>query len=264
MVNRPYLKEHSIRLYRRLVLCEHAADKACIVPFLTKQPETTGPWFAFCNTFGIYYRITIKNENLPMSLFSLTLIFIILMDPLGNIPVFLALLKNTSPSRQQKIIVRECIIAFGILVIFLFFGQYILRELQLTPPALSIAGGVILFLVALKMIFPPEHLANEHDKPIAEPFIVPLAIPMVAGPSTMAMVLLFSTQHPENLFTCFLGLLSATIVTTIVLVFSAKLQTVLGERGIIALERLMGMILTVVAVQMLLNGVTTYFNIGTA
>ncbi len=194
-----------------------------------------------------------------MSLFSLTLIFIILMDPLGNVPIFLALLKNTPAPRRTRIIIRECAIAFAILVLFLFFGQYMMRELQLTSPALSIAGGIILFLVALKMIFPPEHLADVDDKPIVEPFIVPLAIPMVAGPSTMAMVLLFSTQHPEHLFVCFLGLLFATLMTTALLVFSVKLQVFLGERGIIALERLMGMILTVVAVQMLLNGVATYF-----
>ncbi|MBY0545030.1 MAG: MarC family protein [Gammaproteobacteria bacterium] len=196
-----------------------------------------------------------------MSLFSLTLIFIILMDPLGNIPVFLALLKGTPHNRRVKIIIRECIIAFVILIVFLFFGSPIMRELQITPPALDIAGGVILFLVSLRMIFPPEHFEKITDKPVVEPFIVPLAIPMVAGPSTMAMVLLFSTQHPQNLWTCFFGLSLATLTTTIILVFAAKLHRILGERAIIAMERLMGMLLTVVAVQMLLNGVSLYFHL---
>ncbi|MFN7097467.1 MAG: MarC family protein [Gammaproteobacteria bacterium] len=195
-----------------------------------------------------------------MSLFSLTVIFLILLDPLGNVPVFLALLKNMSPKRQMKVIIRECIIAFFILTIFLFFGNYLLSELQITSSALGIAGGVILFLVALKMIFPPEHIVIQ-DKPLREPFIVPLAIPMVAGPSTLAMVLLFSTQHPERLWLCFSGLTIAAAITTVVLVFSSRLQKVLGERGLIALERLMGMILTVVAVQMLLNGIATYFHL---
>lgn len=199
---------------------------------------------------------------MSMSLFSLTVIFLILMDPLGNVPVFLALLKNTPRERLVKIIVRECVIAFVILVIFLFFGQYIMRELQVTPPALGIAGGVILFLVALKMIFPPEHLADAPDKPVIEPFIVPLAIPMVAGPSTMAMVLLFSTQHHDHIWTCFWGLTLASAITTLTLAFSVKLQRVLGERGLIAMERLMGMILTVVAVQMLLNGFATYLHLS--
>lgn len=197
-----------------------------------------------------------------MSLFSVTVIFLILLDPLGNVPVFLALLKNMRHERQVKVIIRECIFAFGILVVFLFFGKYIMRELQITSSALGIAGGVILFLVALKMIFPPEHLVDVHDKPLKEPFIVPLAIPMVAGPSTMAMVLLFSTQHPEKIWICFTGLTIAMVATTIVLVFSSKLKRLLGERGLIALERLMGMILTVVAVQMLLNGIATYFHLG--
>lgn len=192
-----------------------------------------------------------------MSLFSLTVIFLILLDPLGNVPVFLALLKDTPLSQRPKIIIRECIIAFAILTLFLFFGKYIMLELQITTSALGIAGGIILFLIALKMIFPPEHHL-EATKPLKEPFIVPLAIPMVAGPSTIAMLLLLSTQHPDKIVVCFIALTIAALLTTIVLVFSSSLQNLLGDRGLIAMERLMGMILTVVAVQMLLNGLTTY------
>jgi MarC family membrane protein len=196
-----------------------------------------------------------------MTLFSVVVIFLILMDPLGNIPVFLAVLKNTPAARRKKIIARECLFAFIILSLFLFGGSYIMEGLQVTSSAFSIAGGVILFLVALKMIFPPEHI-HVTDKPMREPFIVPLAIPMVAGPSAMTMVLLFSTEHPEQIWMCFIALIIASVISVITLLFSDALQRLLGERGIIALERLMGMILTVVAVQMLLDGFASYFHLN--
>jgi MarC family membrane protein len=198
-----------------------------------------------------------------MTFFSITVIFLILLDPLGNVPVFLAVLRGTPTEKHGKIIIRECIIAFVVLVLFLFFGTYIMQGLQITSSALGIAGGVILFLVALKMIFPPEHVVID-DKPVKEPFIVPLAIPMVAGPSAMAMVLLFSTQHPEKLGICFAALTAAFVITSIILYFANRLQFVLGERGLVAMERLMGMILTVMAVQMLLNGIASYFHLAAA
>ncbi len=192
-----------------------------------------------------------------MSLYSTTLTLILVMDPLGNIPVFLSILKRYSPKRQSQIILRESFIAFIILILFVFFGQYILHGLQITAEALSIAGGLILFIIALRMIFPPEHEHREEDH--GEPLIVPLAIPLTAGPSAMTIVLLFATRDPGRLGLISLAVLIASVVFTLILLCSQYLMKVLGPRGLTALERLMGMILTTVAVQMFLSGVMQYF-----
>ena len=131
-----------------------------------------------------------------MTLYTATITLILVMDPLGNIPIFLSTLNFVNPARRKFIILRETFIAFLILTAFLFFGQYILEGMQISEPALSIAGGIILFLIAIRMIFPSEE--NQQVKQHTEPFIVPLAIPFIAGPSTMAMVMLFANQAPQK------------------------------------------------------------------
>lgn len=186
-----------------------------------------------------------------MTLYSAAITLILVMDPLGNIPLFLAALKNISVRKRRMIILRESTIAFVILTIFLLFGQFILEGMHISQPALSIAGGIILFLIAIRMIFPHEETTTK--KEVAEPFIVPLAVPLIAGPSTMTVVMLMAKQS-ISLFPVFIALLIAWIVTTLVLVFADFLRKILGERGLIAIERLMGMILTTMAVQMFLTG----------
>lgn len=195
-----------------------------------------------------------------MTLYSATLTLILVMDPLGNIPVFLSTLNSVNPHRRKKIILRETFIAFVILVIFLFFGKYILEGMRISQPALSIAGGIILFLIALRMIFPHEEI-DKKPQQIGEPFIVPLAIPLIAGPSTMTLVMLLANQQPNQLGLWFLALLIAWIISTVLLVFADNLRKILGEKGLIAMERLMGMILTTMAVQMFLTGIQEFFKL---
>lgn len=187
-----------------------------------------------------------------MTLYSATITLLLVMDPLGNIPLFLSVLNNVDPRRRQWIILRESLIAFGILLLFLLFGQYILEGMHISPPALAIAGGIILFLIAIRMIFP--HSDEDKSRLTGEPFIVPLAVPLIAGPSTMAMVMLLGNQAPYDMWRWVIALSTAWFFSTAILVFADYLRKVLGERGLIAIERLMGMILTTMAVQMFLTG----------
>lgn len=188
-----------------------------------------------------------------MTLYSAAITLILVMDPLGNIPLFLSALSHVEPKKRQRIILRESIIAFLILTLFLFFGQYILEGMHISQPALSIAGGIILFLIAIRMIFPVEG-SIDHPRPKIEPFIVPLAVPLIAGPSTMTMVMLLASQGPYDLLRWFIALTIAWLITTTILMFAHYLRKILGERGLTAVERLMGMILTTMAVQMFLTG----------
>ncbi|MBV52463.1 MAG: hypothetical protein CL816_00185 [Coxiellaceae bacterium] len=194
-----------------------------------------------------------------MTLYTAAVTLILVMDPLGNVPVFLAVLRRYEARMQTKIIIRETLIALLVLLIFLFFGQYIMHGLQLTASALSIAGGVILFLIAIRMIFPNQTIEIQDDD---EPFIVPLAIPLTAGPSALAMVLLFAAKQPEMIWTWALSILIASIVFLVIVLCGNYLMRLLGKRGLIAIERLMGMILTTVAVQMFLTGVGEYLHVG--
>ena len=194
-----------------------------------------------------------------MTLYTAAVTLILVMDPLGNVPVFLAVLRRYEARMQTKIIIRETLIALLVLLMFLFFGQYIMHGLQLTASALSIAGGVILFLIAIRMIFPNQTIEIQDDD---EPFIVPLAIPLTAGPSALAMVLLFAAKQPEMIWTWALSILIASIVFLVIVLCGNYLMRLLGKRGLIAIERLMGMILTTVAVQMFLTGVGEYLHVG--
>ncbi|MFZ2314220.1 MAG: MarC family protein [Gammaproteobacteria bacterium] len=187
-----------------------------------------------------------------MTIYSAIITLVLVMDPLGNVPLFLSALNSVEPKRRQRIILRESFIAFIILTLFLFFGQFILESMRISQPALSIAGGIILFLIAIRMIFP--HHDEDKAKQIGEPFIVPLAVPLIAGPSTMTMVMLLGNQAPDAMWEWFMALATAWFITTVILVFSDVLRKLLGERGLIAIERLMGMILTTMAVQMFLTG----------
>ena len=192
-----------------------------------------------------------------MSFYSAVFILLLIMDPFGNIPAFLTVLSKLSPGRRRIVIVREMIIALGILLIFLFFGRYILSGLHLSQTALTISGGILLFMIAIKMIFPTEKKITR-EKQVEEPMVVPLAVPLIAGPSAMAMVILFSTQYPSLLWHWFLALLVAWTTSGIILLSSDLLARWLGIRSLKAIERLTGMILTVMAIQMLLTGIADF------
>lgn len=193
-----------------------------------------------------------------MTIYSAAILLFLVMDPLGNIPVFLSVLRDVETRRKKWVILRESAIAFVVLTLFLFFGHRILALLHISEPALSIAGGIILFIIALKMIFPQKEGMFGTDPEEREPLIVPLAIPLLAGPSSMATVLLLSTQDPTRILDWFLALGSAWGVSTIILFSSSFLQHILRRRGLAAMERLMGMILTTIAIQMLLTGIEKF------
>jgi len=182
---------------------------------------------------------------------ALTLFFV--MDPLGNVPIFHGVLANCDPARRSRIVARELMIALVILFGFLFAGNAILKFLGLSQSSLNIAGGILLFIISLRMIFPGRRSEGDIEDD-DEPFIVPLAIPLVAGPSTIAILLLQSSGQPERIAEWGIALFVAWLASTVLLVASPFLMRVLGNRGSRAVERLMGMILVILATQMLLNG----------
>lgn len=192
---------------------------------------------------------------------SSTLLLVLVTDPLGNIPLFIAALQHVDARRRTKVILRECAIAFGTLVVFLVFGSAFLDALQISDETLRIAGGVILFLIALNMVFPGTGGKLVEDEAGAEPFIVPVAIPLIAGPSAMTSVMLLAKGSP-NLIPEWIGsIFVAMLVTTVVFLFSGKLKDWLGMRVLSAVEKLMGLVLTTVAVEMLLGGLTAYIKL---
>jgi len=194
-----------------------------------------------------------------MSLISATVLLFLVLDPFGNLPFFLVVLKDVPEKRKGRIIVREMLIALGILVIFLFGGQYLLTILQVSEPSLSIAGGIILFLIAIRMIFGGYEQAFAGDQREAEPFIVPLAVPAIAGPSAMATIMLLMAREPARWAEWLIALLVAWFITGVMILASYKLHRLLGHRVILALERLMGMLLTTVAVEMFVKGIQRLF-----
>ena len=192
-----------------------------------------------------------------MTVASAALLLFLILDPLGNIPVFLSILRRLPPRRQRIVIARELLIALGVLMVFLWGGQYVLEAMHLRQESVSIAGGIVLFLIGLRMIFPPpEGLMGE--LPEGEPFIVPLAIPMVAGPSGMAAVMLMGSQEPGRMDEWSLALMIAWGATAMILFSATYLYRWMGTRVLIAIERLMGMLLVALSVQMLLDGIGAY------
>ncbi len=188
---------------------------------------------------------------------AITLLFII-MDPFGNMVIFNNLLNHYSTKRRVYILIRESLIAYFILLLFLFFGSSILEHLQITPSALSIGGGVVLFLVALGMVFPKRTNSQDNSEDDEEPFIVPIAIPFLAGPSLIAAILLLVSQSPERIMDWFIAVSVATALTMLILSISPALLKLLKRKGTRAVERLMGLLLIIISIQMLLNGIKSY------
>jgi MarC family membrane protein len=192
---------------------------------------------------------------------SAALLLFLILDPLGNIPIFLSLLRSLSPERQRVVLARELLIALGVLMVFLWGGKYALEVMHLRQDSVAIAGGIVLFLIGIRMIFPPpEGLMGE--LPDGEPFIVPLAIPLVAGPSGMAAVLLMGSNEPDRLGEWSLALLIAWGATAAILFSATYLYKWLGMRVLTAVERLMGMLLVAISVQMFLDGLVGYLGTG--
>jgi multiple antibiotic resistance protein len=187
--------------------------------------------------------------NIASTAFTLFLV----LDPFGNMVMFHALLSRVPEEKRQRVLIRELLIAFAILLFFLFAGAAILSTLGIRPATLSISGGILLFLIALGMVFPAKSIL--HDPGTEEPFIVPLAVPMMAGPSAIALLLLLASKYPDHKATSALAVSLAWAASAVILLVSPWLLRRLGSKGTQALERLMGLLLILIAVQMFLDGV---------
>lgn len=198
-----------------------------------------------------------------MTTVSAALLLFLILDPLGNIPVFLGLLQPLPPKRRRIVLLRELLIALGVLFGFLWAGIYVLEAMHLRQESVSIAGGIVLFLIGLKMIFPsPEGMFGDTGE--AEPFIVPLAIPLIAGPSGMASVMLLGSQQPDRMGDWSLALFLAWAGTAAILLSATSLYKILGRQVLVAIERLMGMLLIAISVQMLMDGIAAYLKLPAA
>lgn len=192
-----------------------------------------------------------------MSLLSAALLLFLVIDPVGNAPVFASLLSHLPAARRRRVIARELLFALGVMVFFLFVGEKLLDLLQISEPALSISGGIVLFLIALRMIFlDPSEIFGRG--PEGEPYFVPLAVPLVAGPSALATILLLRAQDPAGWPKWLGAVLLAWLTGAIVLLAADPVTACLGRRGATAVQRLMGMLLTTVSVQMFLSGLRKF------
>ena len=195
-----------------------------------------------------------------MTVLAAILLLVIIMDPIGNVPIFLTVLKNIPAEKRRRIIIRELLIALIVLLFFMFIGRYILQLLQIAESSLGIAGGIMLFLIAIKMIFPGANNMVIHNEKM-EPLVVPLAVPLIAGPSAIAAVILMMAQDPDRWIEWVFALLVAWLVAGVILVSSETLGRKLGERALLAIERLMGILLMLVSVDFILDGIKQTFGI---
>ncbi|MEN8258060.1 MAG: MarC family protein [Thermodesulfobacteriota bacterium] len=195
-----------------------------------------------------------------MSLLAASILLFLVMDPFGNAPVFLLLLKRVPAAKRQRAILRELFIALSVLIFFLLTGPLLLQALHISEPSLRIAGGIILFLIALRMVFDSGSIFPS-ESPEEEPFIVPMAIPLLAGPSAIAVVMLLTGQEPGRWLEWLGSLLLAWGATSVILFFSAKLDRFIGPKGMKALQHLMGLILTALAVEMFMQGLLSILNL---
>lgn len=187
---------------------------------------------------------------------NLFLALFLIMDPIGNISSFLSLVKELPPARQRKIILREMLIALAFMLLFNLIGEYLFVFLDLEPTAVRLASGVILFLIAIKILFPgPTSLRNH--LPEGEPFIIPMAIPLIAGPSLLATIMLFTHEEPSQ-YLMVSAIVTAWFAASIVLLLGPQLSRILGKNGLVAAERLMAMILIMLAIQRFMEGVQEF------
>ena len=192
-----------------------------------------------------------------MDIVSATILLILVMDPFGNMPLVLSVLKNVAPRARTRVVLRECAIAYAVLLAFMFGGDKFMHLLRLSDNALAIAGGLILFLIALRMVFPhAEGIFGDSGDSGA--LIVPLALPANAGPSALAKGFVLVSRAPPRVFDWVAALSLAMLVSTLVMISAQRISGWIGRRGVVALERLMGLVLTAIAVEMLLAGMERF------
>lgn len=196
-----------------------------------------------------------------MDIWTASITLLLIMNPLGNLPIFISVLRHVDPKRRKVVLARELIFALIFMLLFLFLGSSLLSSLGLKQEAVGIAGGIILFIIALRMIFPQP--GGVLGLPAGEePFIVPLAIPLISGPSLLASLILLANQAPDRMVDWTIAAVAAWIISATVLMFSSVFLRALGQRGLNAIERLMGMILIMISVQMFLDGIMKYVEQG--
>jgi small neutral amino acid transporter SnatA (MarC family) len=188
---------------------------------------------------------------------SAVLLLLLVCDPFGNIPIFISALRDVPRERRRSIILRECVIAFAVLTLFAFVGQPFLKLLGLSEVSLQMGGAVVLLLVAIRMVFPTKEGVYGLP-PGGEPFIVPLAVPALAGPSALATVLLLVSRSPSESVQWVIAIAVVMGVCAIILAFADELQRWLGERVTVAFERLMGLVLAAIAVELMLRGIRSF------
>ncbi len=192
------------------------------------------------------------------SFLSAVILLLLVLDPLGSLPVFIPIMRDVPPERRTLVALREVAIAFGVLFAFMFLGEAFLRVMRLSERSLEVAGGVILLMVAIRMIF--SHEGGVYGTPEGkEPFIFPLAVPLLAGPSAMATVLLLASRQPDRVMAWAGALTCAMAVSGAVLLLCERIRRLLGDSVVSALEKLMGLVLTAIAVEMILAGLKQYF-----
>ncbi|MEF7612326.1 MarC family protein [Aquincola sp. MAHUQ-54] len=190
---------------------------------------------------------------------SALLLLLLVLDPFGSLPIFISVMRNVAPERRARVAVREVVLAFGVLALFMVGGRSFLSLLHLSERSLEVAGGVILLIIAIRMIFASGGEIYATDGTGREPFIFPLAVPLLAGPSAMATVLLLASRQPERLAEWVGALTVAMAICGIVLLMADRLRRLLGASMVSAIEKLMGLVLTAVAVEMILAGLKRYF-----
>ncbi|MCK5894922.1 MAG: YhgN family NAAT transporter [Endozoicomonadaceae bacterium] len=193
-----------------------------------------------------------------MEIWSAAILLFLIIDPVGNAAIILSMLKPVARERRNKVLIRELLIALAIMLLFLYLGQSFLSVMNLKQEAVSVSGAIILFIIAIRMIFPTKDGHIMGELPSGEPMIVPLATPLIAGPSLLAAVMLLAKQEPDRLLDWTLAVLASWFVSACIMMYASQLHSLLGERGLYALERLMGMMLLMLSVQIFLNGIMDY------
>jgi len=189
---------------------------------------------------------------------SALVLLLLVLDPLGSLPIFIPIMRDVAPERRRWVAVREVGIAFVVLFAFMFFGHAFLQVMRLSERSLEVAGGVILAMVAIRMIFASGSMVYGIEEG-REPLIFPLAVPLLAGPSAMATVLLLASRQPGRLLEGVGALVVAMLVSGAVLLAAGRIRRLLGDSVVAALEKLMGLVLTAIAVEMILAGLKRYF-----
>ncbi len=195
-----------------------------------------------------------------MHLASVTLVLFLVLDPFGNIVPVHTVMRKVPPERRTGVLLRETLIALALLLFFLFAGSWVLNLLAVRQDALQISGGILLLLIAIGMVFPGKSVLEDGET--AEPFIVPIAVPLLAGPSAIALLLTYSSKHGDEFTALLMALLMAWAGTALVLLAGERIVRLLGNRGTQAMERLMGLLLVLIGVQMLLDGVSHHLGSG--